>query len=862
MRKILLNACKTVALVSLTACMSMTQLTTVSFAAENVDITENVENEKQDTAPAQDVQNTPVQDTAPAQNVQNTPSQDVQSAPAQDVQITSVPEDQNNIEPQAQDPEYTLVSNEDELRAALEKGGAIKLNQDITVEKGYVLVGSATEDADTVLDLDGKTITVTHDTATFAVNNGKNLTVKNGTVTGNQNKEETGAAFECNSGSNVSLQGVTVSNLHNAVSAVDATLSIDNCTFKDNKNVNDGGAIYARNTVFSATGNNLFEGNTAGRNGGAISLYEANKDLVLENMTFVNNASYQGDWGNGGGAIFMHGNGNLDVKESNVFENNYTKASGGAILFAGKDMKINGTYTGNTAETHEGGAIAIIGNFRGDSEANSASLQSGIFTNNKTGYTRDGQANDSYQDWGGGAIFVSDMSSIIVPEKTLVTGNTAGGFGGGLAGCSTGRVFILGDENSLAMVFNNNGGNKDDLHISGEGSMKHDDHTYAATNPVFMENGYDDYFCALNSIVDKSVFGEANVRGSVDQSAISDADSLYVASYVMGITAELVDNDAIEKARQEAVVKIIDNYSYTHGGGILSNGYMIVGNPHAEAAISVGKSLELKASKALFNPEGEQIDLENRVYNFTVTDLDGNKVLSGMNDSTGNIGFTGKISFNQNNFEGSEDNTATYTYLLSEDEVSDINVIRDETQYKLKIQVLKNATTQKVGGETIGLDKYEIKGVEISKIINGVETILDSSSFSFTANDEMHAALIEFLGTNGATFNNMLKPEEPEVLEDPKDPEDPTEPSDPTDPSDPSDPTDPQEPGTFEIPAEPVALSSTPEVFGENRLIDLPEVLGARRGQTSDDSMGNLRIMLIIMVSALAMVMLIQKKKD
>ena len=840
MRKILLNACKTVALVSLTACMSMTQLTTVSFAAENVDITENVENEKQDTVPDQDT--TPVQNVVPVQDTQNTP--------AQDVQITSVPDDQENVEPQTQEPEYTLVSNEDELRAALEKGGAIKLNQDITVEKGYVLVGSATEDADTVLDLDGKIITVTHDTATFAVNNGKNLTVKNGTVTGNQNKEETGAAFECNSGSNVSLQGVTVSNLHNAVSAVDATLSIDNCTFKDNKNVNDGGAIYARNTVFSATGSNLFEGNTAGRNGGAISLYDVKKDIILENMTFVNNASYQGDWGNGGGAIFMHGSGNLDVKESNVFENNYSKASGGAILFAGKDMKINGTYTGNTAETHEGGAIAIIGNFRDDSEANSASLQSGIFTNNKTGYTRDGQANDSYQDWGGGAIFVSDMSSIIVPEKTLVTGNTAGGFGGGLAGCSTGRVFILGDENSLAMVFNNNGGNKDDLHISGEGSMKHDDHTYAATNPVFMENGYDDYFCALNSIVDKSVFGEANVRGSVDQSAISDADSLYVASYVMGITAELVDNDAIEKARQEAVVKIIDNYSYTHGGGILSNGYMIVGNPHAEAAISVGKSLELKASKALFNPEGEQIDLENRVYNFTVTDLDGNKVLSGMNDSTGNIGFSGKISFNQNNFDGNEDNTATYTYLLSEDEVSDINVIRDETQYKLKIQVLKNATTQEVGGETIGLDKYEIKGVEISKIINGVETILDSSSFSFTANDEMHAALIEFLGTNGATFNNMLKPE------------DPTDPSDSSDPSDPSDPTDPQEPGTVEIPGEPVALSSTPEVLGENRLIDLPEVLGARRGRTSDDNNGNLRIMLIIMASALAIVMLIQKKKD
>ena len=141
MRKIFLNACKTVALVSLTACMSMTQLTTISYAAENVDITENLENEKQDAVPAQNV--VPEQTT-----------------PAQDVQITSVPDDQENVEPQAQEPEYTLVNNEDELRAALEKGGAIKLNQDITVEKGYVLVGSATEDADTVLDLDGKTITV------------------------------------------------------------------------------------------------------------------------------------------------------------------------------------------------------------------------------------------------------------------------------------------------------------------------------------------------------------------------------------------------------------------------------------------------------------------------------------------------------------------------------------------------------------------------------------------------------------------------------------------------------------------------------------------------------------------------------
>lgn len=951
MKKIFYKVGKTVAALSLSAFMAVSQFSAVAYAAEETELTEIVEGDAQKPAqgepegelkvqgqqdnvpggiPADNLNNGENNNTGNGQNNnennndgdgqnngknnnqngnqndnennndgdgQNNSQNNNQNGNPGDNQNNNAGDDKNNNNNNNNnqaEPEYTLVENEDQLREALKKGGAIKLTQDITVQQGWVKVGSGLDGAtgkdETILNLDGKTITVAQNTATFAVDAGKSLTVLNGTVTGQQETEDVGAAFECNNGSNVSLQGVTVSKLNNAVYANNAQLKIENCNFTENSNKTNGGAIFATGSTLTVLGNNTFSGNkakvdggaifaersvflsddattnsflgnTAGLKGGAISFLGFEDDLVLRQMTFTNNSSYQDSWGSGGGAIYYKGQKDLTVDSSNTFTNNYALSSGGAILFEGNELKINGNYYGNTAEKHEGGAIAIIGNFRGGN--NAASLESGIFDGNKTGYDKDGNPNESYQDWGGGAIFVSDASSIVVPSKILITENEAGGFGGGLAGCSTGRVFVFGDEDNLAKVFNNKGGDKDNIHVSGEGSAKHDDHTYAAMNPVFMESGFDDYFCALNSIVDKTVFGGSKVKGSVDQSAISDEDSLYVASYVMGITSELVNGDALEQARKDALVQIINNKSYTHGGGILSNGYMIVGNPRANA-ISVGKSLELSALKALFTPEGEQLSLENRVYNFSVTDENGDKVLSGMNDSQGQIGFSGKISFNQKNFKAEEgSDTALYTYYLAEDEVSDSKVVKDNTRYRLEVTVHKNATAQQVGGKNFNLDKYEIQKVNIYRISGGTETLLDDSDFSFVANDEMHAALVSFLGTKGATFNNVLRPDDPLDPEGPTDPSDPSDPADSSDPVDPSDPATPSDPVVIEISdEEPVALTATPEVLGESRFADLPQVLGARRGATSDDSMGYVRVIIIIMAAAATLILASHKKRD
>ena len=71
-----------------------------------------------------------------------------------------------------------------------------------------------------------------------------------------------------------------------------------------------------------------------------------------------------------------------------------------------------------------------------------------------------------------------------MPADTLIYGNHAGGYGGGIAGCSTGRVFIYGGENGHPIMFDNSA---DGVNLSGGASSKHDDHEYAEKSKVFNE---------------------------------------------------------------------------------------------------------------------------------------------------------------------------------------------------------------------------------------------------------------------------------------------------------------------------------------------------------------------------------------
>ena len=96
---------------------------------------------------------------------------------------------------------------------------------------------------------------------------------------------------------------------------------------------------------------------------------------------------------------------------------------------------------------------------------------------------------NSNNDWGGGGIFVQE-NGILTIMDALITGNTAGGFGGGVGACPTGKTLIVNQDG--AAIYGNTafGAN-----MSDGGNGKEYDTTVAKASTVFMENGYTDYFC-------------------------------------------------------------------------------------------------------------------------------------------------------------------------------------------------------------------------------------------------------------------------------------------------------------------------------------------------------------------------------
>lgn len=79
-----------------------------------------------------------------------------------------------------------------------------------------------------------------------------------------------------------------------------------------------------------------------------------------------------------------------------------------------------------------------------------------------------------------------------IPTTVLVTENEAGGFGGGVADCSTGFIFVYNGKESGAAIFGNTAENKLP-NLTGDGTEKPEDHI-AAQDKIFMENGYNDYY--------------------------------------------------------------------------------------------------------------------------------------------------------------------------------------------------------------------------------------------------------------------------------------------------------------------------------------------------------------------------------
>ena len=301
----------------------------------------------------------------------------------------------------------------------------------------------------------------------------------------------------------------------------------------------------------------------------------------------------------GGGGIRLENNSNLTLNGGYITGN--MACSGAGICVTGKSsdalLTMNGGYIcanrnqvscGIAGHQKEGAGISIR-----EAEA-TVRITSGYINNNSIAQS---------EDWGGGGIFCTEGAYLYI-DKILATNNHARGFGGGLAGCPTGHVFVLG---SAAAVFDNRA---DGTQLAGAGSTKHADKD-ALADTTFMASGYSDFFCALGGQVQKKMLGGGmeNWKGSCDGryvNAKDTSDGWLTAYFRMGLTANPTDADksiAYNAAADGQALYINGNESYTHGGAVMCDGFMFVGDWSEQENITVGSTMDVTAKKAFGQPE-------------------------------------------------------------------------------------------------------------------------------------------------------------------------------------------------------------------------------------------------------------------
>ena len=499
-------------------------------------------------------------------------------------------------------------------------GGAItaKSGSTIHITGGCIFENTASFDSPAS---DGKT---TYGFGGAIYSEGADVTVSGGYIFSNSAKTNAnggGGAIYAQGGSVALNGGYLFDNSANggyggAVYMKDGTLTVSgSAVLAGNRSVKKG-SIEGTGTLDAGGGAVALFGSSVTISGGYITGNESEKtggglycrelSAVTMDGGYVTNNKAQNivcegahsNW-DGGGGIRLENNSKLALNDGYITGN--MACSGAGICVTGKSsdalLTMNGGYIcanrneascGIAGHQKEGAGISI------HEAGATVHITSGYINNNSIAQS---------EDWGGGGIFCTEGAYLYI-DKILATNNHARGFGGGLAGCPTGHVFVLG---SAAAVFDNRANG---TQLAGAGSTKHADQD-ALTDTTFMESGYSDFFCALGGQVQKRMLGGGmeNWKGSCDGRYVNAedmSDDWLTAYFRMGLTANPTDADkstAYKAATDGQALYINGNESYTHGGAVMCNGFMFVGDWSNQENITVGSTMDVTAKKAFGLPQ-------------------------------------------------------------------------------------------------------------------------------------------------------------------------------------------------------------------------------------------------------------------
>ena len=218
------------------------------------------------------------------------------------------------------------VSNETELRGAIENGANITLTQDITIGSAITFNDGIT----VTINLGGHTLnrnsTSDNRSQVIGVFSGSTLNISNGTLTGGWGGD-----------------GGIINQ---------ATLNMTNVTINGNKGNDRGGGI-SNNGTLTMTGctvrNNTSRDGTSPAGGGGIFNYNG-KTATLTNCTITGNTAST----YAGGGICNYGT--MTLNNCSITNNNATTKGGGIFCSTTSTLSINGcTITGNSAGSYGDG---------------------------------------------------------------------------------------------------------------------------------------------------------------------------------------------------------------------------------------------------------------------------------------------------------------------------------------------------------------------------------------------------------------------------------------------------------------------------------------------------------------------------
>ncbi len=321
-----------------------------------------------------------------------------------------------------------------------------------------------------------------------------------------------------------------------------ATLTISEGALLTNNNrtTGYGGAVFASGATVAMTGGEI-SGNRGLRGGGV--------GLSGSSMTISDGSITENEAEESGGGVGVFKDSSLTVNGGKISNNT---AHTGAGISVGGDTTVE-VGTGDGKLIMEGGEIS--GNIAGAAGGgiyiqcqNTAVISAGTIANNTS--------EDSM--FGGGGIYVNGTRSVgldvyqygtLYITNAIITGNSADIYGGGIAGCSTSTVNVY--RKNGAYIYGNTGqGGVDEIFIS---------RTLATL-------GSPDYFIT-EYMPDGTPYFWSNRQGEP------------VASGLLHDTHETIylDSEAVPAAAAQASVLITGNSSGMYGGGIGTNGVVVIG---------------------------------------------------------------------------------------------------------------------------------------------------------------------------------------------------------------------------------------------------------------------------------------------